>query len=56
MTYQWQFSAEVDGQPMVVYGHTTLNLEKRTGQWLITLNHTSAVPAATPGSPAAVAH
>jgi ketosteroid isomerase-like protein len=56
VTYQWQFSAEVDGQPMVVYGHTTLNLEKRTGQWLITLNHTSAVPAATPGSPAAVAH
>jgi ketosteroid isomerase-like protein len=40
-TFQWDFSATVDGQPSVSQGHTTLVVEKRNGKWLITLNHTS---------------
>ncbi len=40
-TYQWDFSAAVDGQPSVSQGHTTLVVEKRNGKWVITLNHTS---------------
>jgi ketosteroid isomerase-like protein len=41
-TYQWDFSGTVEGQPSVSQGHTTLVLEKRSGKWLIVLNHTSA--------------
>ena len=40
-TFQWDFSAAVDGQPSVSQGHMTLVMEKRNGKWLITLNHTS---------------
>jgi ketosteroid isomerase-like protein len=40
-TFQWDFSAAVDGQPSASQGHMTLVLEKRGGKWLITLNHTS---------------
>ena len=45
VNYQWQYTGEVDGVPTTAYGHTTLALEKRAGSWLITLNHTSTVPA-----------
>ncbi len=57
-TYQWDFSATVDGSPTSVLGHTTLVLEKRGDRWLIVHNHTSLVPemkapqpAAQPGTP-----
>lgn len=53
VTYQWQFSGQVDGQPATALGHTTLVLQKRAGTWLIVLNHTSAVPTSTPPSSAA---
>lgn len=42
-TYQWEFSALADGQPSGARGHSTIILEKRGGQWLIVLNHTSMV-------------
>lgn len=44
VTYQWQFAGDVDGKPTQAFGHTTLVLQKRAGNWLIVLNHTSAVP------------
>ncbi|MGA2094929.1 MAG: nuclear transport factor 2 family protein [Candidatus Acidiferrum sp.] len=50
--YQWDFSAVVDGQPVVARGQTTLIFEKRNNQWLIVLNHTSAVPTTPPTPPA----
>ena len=53
-TYQWQYSGQVDGAFATAFGHTTLVLEKRAGNWLIVLNHTSVVaPAAA--SPATAA-
>jgi uncharacterized protein (TIGR02246 family) len=50
VTYQWQFSGNVDGKRTQAFGHTTLVLQKRGGNWLIVLNHTSAIP--TEDSPA----
>lgn len=50
VTYQWQFLGNVDGKRAEAYGHTTLVLQKRAGNWLIVLNHTSAIP--TEESPA----
>lgn len=44
MTYQWRFTGEVEGRATVAYGHTTLVLQKRGGNWLIVLNHTSGTP------------
>jgi uncharacterized protein (TIGR02246 family) len=55
-TFQWDFSATVDGQSSASQGHTTLVMEKRNGKWLITLNHTSVAEQAptrqlsTPGT------
>lgn len=40
-TYQWDFSATVDGQPSRAQGLTTLVTEKRNNHWVIVLNHTS---------------
>jgi ketosteroid isomerase-like protein len=48
-TYQWRYSGQVDGTPATAVGHTTLVLEKRNGNWVIVLNHTSVVPVSTPG-------
>jgi uncharacterized protein (TIGR02246 family) len=45
VAYQWQFVGNVDGRRTQAFGHTTLVLEKRAGNWLITVNHTSAIPA-----------
>ena len=45
VTYQWQFLGNVDGKRTQAFGHTTLVLQKRAGNWLIVLNHTSAIPA-----------
>ena len=39
--YQWDFSGNVDGQPMTSRGQTTLVLEKRNDRWMIVHNHTS---------------
>ena len=44
VTYQWQFIGNVDGKRTEAFGHTTLVLQKRAGNWLIVLNHTSAIP------------
>jgi len=50
-TYQWDFSAVVDGQPSSSRGQTTLVLEKRNGQWLIVHNHTSLAQTSQPITP-----
>lgn len=52
-SYQWEFKATVDGNPMAARGQTTLVLEKRDGRWVIVHNHTSLVTGAptTPSSP-----
>jgi uncharacterized protein (TIGR02246 family) len=50
VTYQWQFLGNVDGRNTQAFGHTTLMLEKRLGNWLITLNHTSAIPTDDPST------
>jgi uncharacterized protein (TIGR02246 family) len=44
VTYQWQFIGDVDGKRAQAFGHTTLVLQKRAGNWVIILNHTSVVP------------
>jgi len=44
VTYQWEYTGQVDGNVMDAVGHTTLLLEKRSGNWVIVLNHTSTVP------------
>jgi uncharacterized protein (TIGR02246 family) len=44
VTYQWDFTGEVEGNLVSAVGHTTLLLQKRAGSWIIILNHTSAVP------------
>ena len=40
-TYQWDFSATVDGQPSKAQGITTLVVKKRNDHWTIVINHTS---------------
>jgi ketosteroid isomerase-like protein len=47
-TFQWDFSAAVDGQPSASQGHMTLVMDKRNGKWLITLNHTSVAEQSAP--------
>jgi ketosteroid isomerase-like protein len=49
-TYQWRYTGQVDGVSAAAFGHTTLVLEKRAGNWLIVLNHTSIVPVSEPAS------
>ncbi len=51
VTYQWQYSGQVDGVPIKALGHTTLILQKRSGTWLIVLNHTSGLPGAAQPAP-----
>lgn len=46
--YQWDFSGNVDGQPMVSRGQTTLVVQKRNNRWVIVHNHTSAAAGAPP--------
>jgi uncharacterized protein (TIGR02246 family) len=52
VTYQWEFTGQVDGNPASSVGHTTLVLQKRAGTWLIALNHTSVVPTPVQPTPA----
>jgi ketosteroid isomerase-like protein len=47
-SYQWDFSASVDGQPSAAQGQTTLVLEKRNNHWTIVHNHTSMVQQMNP--------
>ena len=50
--YQWDFSADVDGQPTQSQGQTTVVVEKRNNHWIIVHNHTSLSPAAQKPAPA----
>jgi len=50
--YQWDFSADVDGQPTQSQGQTTVVVEKRNNHWIIVHNHTSLSPAASQPNPA----
>lgn len=49
-TQQWTFSAvaAADRQPFNVGGHSTLIFEKRSGRWLIVLNHSSVATLSQP--------
>jgi ketosteroid isomerase-like protein len=47
-TYQWRFTGRVDGTALDAVGHTTLVMQKRAGNWVIVLNHTSASPSLDP--------
>jgi ketosteroid isomerase-like protein len=51
-SYQWEFTAVVDGVPSSAFGHTTLIFEKRNDNWLVVHNHTSLVQASQAASPA----
>jgi len=51
-SYQWEFTAVVDGVPSSAFGHTTLVFEKRNDTWLIVHNHTSLVQASQAAAPA----
>lgn len=53
--YQWDFSGNVDGQPMVSRGQTTLVVEKRNNRWVIVHNHTSVAAGAPPSAQQPVA-
>jgi len=52
-SYQWEFTAVVDGVPSSAFGHTTLIFEKRNDNWLVVHNHTSLVQASQAAAPAA---
>jgi ketosteroid isomerase-like protein len=52
-SYQWEFTAVVDGVPSSAFGHTTLIFEKRNDNWLIVHNHTSLVQSSQAAAPAA---
>jgi ketosteroid isomerase-like protein len=52
-SYQWEFTAVVDGVPSSAFGHTTLVFEKRNDNWLVVHNHTSLVQASQAAAPAA---
>jgi ketosteroid isomerase-like protein len=42
-TYQFVFSAVLDGKAVVFHGHTTVILNKQNDRWVIVLNHSSIV-------------
>ncbi len=52
-SYQWEFTAVVDGVPSSAFGHTTLVFEKRNDNWLVVHNHTSLVQSSQAAAPAA---
>jgi ketosteroid isomerase-like protein len=54
-TYQFIYTATVNGKTAEFRGHTTLILNKRGDRWVIVLNHSSVVPEATQTGPAPVA-
>jgi ketosteroid isomerase-like protein len=53
-TFQFLYSAMVDGKLAQYHGHTTLVMNKLGNRWVIVANHSSVVDAAAPnGTPAA---
>ncbi|HEX4542513.1 MAG TPA: nuclear transport factor 2 family protein [Candidatus Acidoferrum sp.] len=50
--YQWDFAADVDGQPVESKGQTTVVVEKRNNHWVIVHNHTSVPPLSQQPAPA----
>jgi uncharacterized protein (TIGR02246 family) len=51
-TYDWRFAGVAGGQSVEAFGHTTLVLEKREGDWLVVHNHSSLAPPPTAPPPA----
>ena len=49
-TFNWEFSALVDGKPMVARGQWSLVMERSGDRWIITLNHTSVTDQQNPQS------
>lgn len=47
-TYQFNYSAQSQGQVVTYRGHTTLMLAKQGDKWLITLDHSSIVDSTAP--------
>jgi ketosteroid isomerase-like protein len=58
-TFNWEFSALVEGRAMLARGQWSLVMERTGDKWVVTLNHTSVTdqqtPAATPAAPPAPA-
>jgi ketosteroid isomerase-like protein len=54
-TYQFVFSAVLDGKTVVFHGHTTVILNKQGDRWVIVLNHSSIVDSTT-ASPSTTAN
>jgi ketosteroid isomerase-like protein len=54
-TYQWNYTATLDGKFSGFGGHTTLVFTRQGSRWLIVLDHSSVVPEAVPAAPAASA-
>jgi ketosteroid isomerase-like protein len=54
-TYQWNYSATVEGKPSGFRGHTTLVFSRQASRWLIVLDHSSVVPEAASAAPTASA-
>lgn len=50
-TYQWNYTANVEGKFTQFRGHTTLVFSKQADRWLIVLDHSSVVPEAVPAAP-----
>ena len=50
-SYQWNFTATLDGQSMLSQGQATVVAEKRNGHWLIVHNHMSLTPSAPAATP-----
>jgi ketosteroid isomerase-like protein len=51
-TYQWIYTATLEGKPSGFRGHTTLVFSKQGNRWLIVLDHSSVVPEEVPPAPA----
>ncbi len=47
-TYQFLYSAQMNGSEVQYRGHTTLFLLKQADRWVITLNHSSVVDSSIP--------
>jgi ketosteroid isomerase-like protein len=47
-TYQFTYSAQMNGVVVQFRGHTTMCLGKQADRWVITLNHSSVVDSTTP--------
>lgn len=47
-TYQFVYTAQMNGNVAQFRGHTTLLLAKQADRWVITLNHSSIVDSSTP--------